>query len=85
MRKIVIATLHLNSIETFICNQTEEQAETILGGIYPYGFSIMNTTDRTYISALDNSVRFDGGGLGSINSHDNNINTTTSSRSIYNY
>ncbi|BBD59686.1 hypothetical protein NIES2109_24770 [Nostoc sp. HK-01] len=79
-----IFTLHSNSIEAFIDNLITEQTETILGGLYPYGFRIMNITDRTYINAVDNSVRFDGGGAGSVNYHDNNIHTTTSSRSIYN-
>lgn len=84
MKKIVISTLDSNSIETFIHNLITEQAESILAGGYPYGFRIMNTTDRTYINAVDSSVRYDGGGPGSINYHDNNINTITSSRSIYN-
>ncbi len=84
MAKIVIYTLSFNFINRFIHNLTTEEAKTILAGAYPYGIEIMNTTDRTYINAADNSTRFDGGGFNSINSHDNNINTTTSSRSIYN-
>lgn len=74
MAKIVISGYSL----------TPEQAETVLGGAYPYGFNMVNITDRTYINSVDDSVRFDGGGAGSVNYHDNNINTTTSSRSISN-
>lgn len=85
MTKIVISALSSNFIESFIHNLTKEQAETILGGSYLYGFEITNSTDRTYINSLDKNVRYDGGGIGSINSHDNNIYTRTSSRSIYNY
>ncbi|ALF55985.1 hypothetical protein ACX27_29110 [Nostoc piscinale CENA21] len=85
MAKIIISVLHSYPIENFIQNLNIEQAETILGSGYPYGFDIMNTTDRTYINAADRSTRYDGGGIGSINSHDNNINARTSSRSIYIY
>lgn len=84
MKKIVISALHPSYIEKLIHNLTKEEAETILAGGFPYGFCIMNTTDRTYINSIDTSVRYDGGGPGSINYHDNNINTVTSSRSIYN-
>lgn len=84
MNQVTISTLHSNSMTTFIHTLNTEQAETVLGGVSPYGFRIMNNTDRTYINSVDSSVRFDGGGAGSVNSHDNNINTTTSSRSIYN-
>ncbi|MBU7584518.1 MAG: hypothetical protein KAF91_16660 [Nostoc sp. TH1S01] len=84
MNKIGIYTLHHNASETFIYNLNTDQTEIILGGSYPYGFEIMNSSDRTYIDAVDKSIRFDGGGIGSINSHDNNIHTRTSSRSIYN-
>ncbi|MBD2593890.1 hypothetical protein H6G74_06040 [Nostoc spongiaeforme FACHB-130] len=84
MTKLVILLLDSNPTKGFIHNLNIEQAETILGGAYTYGFRIMNTTDRTYINAVDSSVRFDGGGAGSVNYHDNNINTITSSRSIYN-
>lgn len=84
MTKIVIYTLHPNFIKKFIHNLTTEEVKTILAGAYPYGLEIMNTADRTYINSTDTNLRFDGGGLNSINSHDNNINTRTSSRSIYN-
>ncbi|GBE92655.1 peptidase M16 [Nostoc cycadae WK-1] len=84
MKKIVVSALYPYSIETFIHNLTIEQAETIWGGSYPYGFEIMNSSDRTYIHAFDKSMRYDGGGVGSFNSHDNNIYAITSSRSIYN-
>lgn len=84
MKKIIISSLHPNPITTFIQNLNTEQTETILGGGYPYGFDITNNTDRTYINSLDKNVRFDGGGLASINYHDNNVNARTTSRSIYN-
>ncbi|MDZ8107516.1 MAG: hypothetical protein RM338_18110 [Nostoc sp. DedQUE12a] len=84
MAKIVIYTLSSNFRKTFIYNLTTEEAKTIFAGAYSYGSDIMNTTDRTYINATDTGVRFDGGGINSINYHDNNVNTRTSSRSIYN-
>jgi hypothetical protein len=84
MAKTIISTLHSNSVGTFIYDLNTEQAEIILGSDSPYGFTIMNTTDRTYINSVDSSVRYDGGGPGSVNYHDNNINSITSSRSIYN-
>lgn len=84
MKKIVVSVLANNPTKGFIYNITTEQAETVLGGSYPYIFRIMNATDRTYINSVDSSVRYDGGGAGSINYHDNNIHTVTSSRSIYN-
>ncbi|MBD2593891.1 hypothetical protein H6G74_06045 [Nostoc spongiaeforme FACHB-130] len=85
MTKIIISVLHSYPIESFIHNLNIEEVETILGSGYPYGFEIMNTSDRTYINAADRSIRYDGGGIGSINYHDNNINARTSSRSIYIY
>jgi hypothetical protein len=78
MSKIAISVLISHPIEGFIYNLISGRGDTILGGGYPYRFHVFNTTDRTYINAVDSSVRYDGG------YHDNNINTITSSRSIYN-
>jgi hypothetical protein len=83
MSKILIYELHPHDVSTYVNVLTTAQLETILGGGYPYGFHIMNSTDRTYVNAVDNSIRFDGGGAGSINMHDNKYNTIDYSRSVY--
>jgi hypothetical protein len=82
MTKTGVFLLHLHPIKTFIHNLTTEQTETISGGSSGYKISMINSTDSTYINDVDNSIRTDGGGPGSINQHDNKYNTTDYSRSI---
>ncbi len=84
MTKVIISALHHNSLKTFIHNLTPEQAETILGGDYPYGFNIMNTSDSLYIGAVRADQRLYAVGAYSSNISDNKYDTIDSSRSIYN-
>lgn len=84
MAKIVISVLPLNIINAFSYNLNIEQSQTILGGVYPYGFFLMNTTDSVYIGAVRADQRAYAVGAYSINISDNKYDTIDYSRSIYN-
>ncbi|AFY46437.1 hypothetical protein Nos7524_0526 [Nostoc sp. PCC 7524] len=84
MAKIVITGLYINPIKTFIYNLTSEEAETIAGGGYPYGFYINNITDSVNIKNSGGDNTIEAGGAYSVSYHDNKINTIDYSRSIYN-
>jgi len=83
MSKILVLSFHSTRSQTFIQKLTPEEAETILGGSYPYGFHIVNITDSVTIntSGGDDTVE---AGINSISYHDNKINTVDYSRSIIN-
>ncbi len=83
MSKIIVFSLLSTQSKTFIQKLTPEEAETILGGSYPYGLHIVNITDSVTIntSGGDNTVE---AGTNSLSYHDNKINTTDYSRSIIN-
>jgi hypothetical protein len=84
MAKIVISVLYPHIIKVFTYNLTPEQAESILGGVYPYGFFVMNTSDSLYIGAVRADQRFYAVGAYSTNISDNKYDTIDYSRSIYN-
>ncbi|BAT55323.1 hypothetical protein NOS3756_43020 [Nostoc sp. NIES-3756] len=83
MSKIIISDSPCNRINTFIQKLTPEEADTILGGMYPYGFKIINITDSVSINTVggDNTVE---AGTNSISYHDNKIHTIDYSRSNIN-
>ncbi|WP_414590392.1 hypothetical protein [Anabaena sp. CCY 9614] len=85
MNKIIIASLQANSIKRNLHNLTPEQAETILGGIYPPGVGIMNVTDSTYLYySPRQDQRYWAIGLSAHTSSENKYNTLDYSRSTYN-
>ncbi|WP_414563892.1 MULTISPECIES: hypothetical protein [unclassified Anabaena] len=85
MAKIAISVLNTDVIHVFIYNLNPEQAETILGGVYPYSFFMMNTTDSLYIGgAVRADQRLYAVGAYSTNVSDNKYDTVDYSRSIYN-
>ncbi|MBW4643874.1 MAG: hypothetical protein KME23_12940 [Goleter apudmare HA4340-LM2] len=84
MAKVVISVLYPHAIKAFIHNITPEQAETILGGTYPYSFFVMNTSDSLYIGATRADQRLYAVGAYSTNVSDNKYDTVDYSRSILN-
>ncbi|YAG15314.1 hypothetical protein NSTC745_04677 [Nostoc sp. DSM 114161] len=83
MAKIIISTLFDSEIKRFFHNLTAGQLETILGGIYPYNFHIVNTTDTVTISSPGGDNTYEAVNH-SVSYHDNKINTVDYSRTIYN-
>ncbi len=83
MSKITMLNLHYTRNQKFIQKLTPEEAETILGGIYPYGFHIVNITDSVSINTIggDNTIE---AGTNSVSYHDNKIHTIDYSRSNIN-
>lgn len=84
MAKIVISILVFRPIKAFTHNLTTEEAESILGGAYPYNFFVMNTSDSLYIGAIRADQRSYAVGAYSINVSDNKYDTIDYSRTIYN-
>ncbi|WP_414590391.1 hypothetical protein [Anabaena sp. CCY 9614] len=85
MTKIVIYALHSNSIKRVIHNLTTEQAETVMGGIYPPGIDMMNITDSTYLYySPRQDRRYWAIGAYSTATNENKYNSIDYSRSIYN-
>ncbi|MDZ8105127.1 MAG: hypothetical protein RM338_05810 [Nostoc sp. DedQUE12a] len=83
MTRIVISTLFDSEIKRFFHNLSPEKLEAILGGIYPYNFHIVNTTDSLTISSPGGDNTYEAVNH-SVSYHDNKINTVDYSRSIYN-
>ncbi|AFY46438.1 hypothetical protein Nos7524_0527 [Nostoc sp. PCC 7524] len=84
MTKIVLSSLHLSPIKTFMYDLTTGEVDTITGGGYPSRFYINNVTDEVSIKNLGGDNTIEAGGIYSVSNHDNKINTIDYSRSIHN-